>query len=723
MSIAVTEDGRALAEVVRAWAQSTVTPEVRRATIDAGHDELPTFWKALADQGFLAVHLPEAVGGGEAGISELAVVVEELGRALAPGPAVPTMLAAAVLREAGRDDLLSGFADGSRVAAMGLSAGDLTLVESGEGAVLTGTSGWIIGGHNADLFVVPARSQKGPRWVVVERDRASVEDAESHDVTRRMSRVSASELALPEDAQLPLDAQRPRDLAAIVFAAEASGIADWAVATASEYARVREQFGRPIGQFQGVKHRCARMLADAEKARACAWDAAAVEDLADVPSDEASLAAAIAGAVAPEVAVATAKDCIQTLGGIGFTWEHDAHLYLRRAMNVRMALGPTEHWQQRVAALSLEGVRRQPRVELPESAAAIRGQVRAELQAIAEVDGEQHERALADAGFTAPHLSSPWGRGADAVEQLVIAEELRAAELQPYDMVIGNWVVPTLIEGGTDEQKQRFLPASLRGDIVWCQLFSEPGAGSDLAALSTKATKVDGGWVLDGQKVWTSMAREADFGVVIARTNADAPKHKGISYFILDMSTDGIDARPIREITGEALFNEVFLDGVFVPDDMLVGQIDDGWLLARTTLANERVSLSGDSTVGRSGEALLEIAGVAELDDHQRAALGALLSDAHAGAVLSLRTTLRSLSGGQPGPESSVAKLIGTKHAQQAWETTMRWQGLDALVGEHGRWSPTRMYLNSQCLTIAGGTTDVLLNIIGERILGLPRDP
>ncbi|WP_258008497.1 acyl-CoA dehydrogenase family protein, partial [Rhodococcus sp. ENV425] len=442
--------------------------------------------------------------------------------------------------------------------------------------------------------------------------------------------------------------------------------------------------------------------------------------------DEASLAAAVAGATAPEAAFAVAKDCIQILGGIGYTWEHDAHLYLRRAQSLRILLGSTASWRRRVTDLTRRGARRVLGIDLPPEAEQIRTGVRDELAPAVDLGGGERTRYLAEKGYTAPHLPAPWGKGADAVTQLVIAEELRAANLTPHDMIIGNWVVPTLIAHGSPEQQRRFVPPSLRGEIVWCQLFSEPGAGSDLASLTTKATKVDGGWVLQGQKVWTSMARDAHWGICLARTDASVPKHKGLSYFLVDMrSSEGLDIRPLREITGEALFNEIFIDNVFVPDDCLVGEPGDGWKLARTTLANERVSLSHDSSLGSGGEALLELAAglPGGLDDEQATTLGKVLCDAQTGGLMGLRTTLRSLAGAQPGAESSVAKLLGVEHIQQVWEVAMDWAGPRALLGGQHRRSATQMFLNSQCMSIAGGTTNVQLNIIGERLLGLPRDP
>ncbi|WP_072750620.1 acyl-CoA dehydrogenase, partial [Rhodococcus maanshanensis] len=658
------------------------------------------------------------------GLLETAIVAEELGRAMVPGPFLPTVIVSAVLNEAGRASELEGLADGSLFGAVALQPGGLRLVRDGGSVTLSGTSSHILGGQVGDVFLLAVDDAGELAFVVAPRDRLDVTELPSHDVVRRNAEVTVDGLELADGDVLELDSRRVRDIAATLFAAEAAGLADWATTTAADYARVRQQFGRVIGQFQGVKHKAARMLAQAEQARVTAWDAARALG-EDVDVSEASLAAAVAGAVAPEAAFQVTKDCIQVLGGIGYTWEHDAHLYLRRAQSLRILLGSTAAWKRRVAQLTVEGARRVLSVELPPEAEQIRADVRAELAPATTLEGAERKAYLAEKGYTSPHLPVPWGKSADAVTQLVIAEELRGADLVPHDMIIGNWVVPTLIAHGNAEQIERLVPPSLRGDIVWCQLFSEPGAGSDLAGLSTKATKVEGGWKLNGQKVWTSMARTADWGICLARTDADVPKHKGLSYFLIDIPGSGLDIRPLREITGEALFNEVFFDDVFVPDECLVGEPGDGWKLARTTLANERVSLSNDSSLGSGGEALLDMAAEIPggLDAEQMTVLGKVLCDAQSGGLMGLRTTLRSLTGAQPGAESSIAKLLGVEHIQQVWEVAMDWAGPRALLGEQDRMSSTQMFLNSQCMSIAGGTTNVQLNIIGERILGLPRDP
>jgi alkylation response protein AidB-like acyl-CoA dehydrogenase len=344
--------------------------------------------------------------------------------------------------------------------------------------------------------------------------------------------------------------------------------------------------------------------------------------------------------------------------------------------------------------------------------------VAAELAAAPEAE---RRRVLAETGYLTPHWPAPYGLGADAVTQLVIDEELARAGVTRPDLVIAGWALPTIVDHGSDEQRERFVLPSLRGELVWCQLFSEPGSGSDLASLRTRAERVDGGWRLSGQKVWTSVAQRADWGICLARTDPDAPQHQGISYFLVDMGSTGIDVRPLREITGEALFNEVFLDEVFVPDDCLVGGLGDGWRLARATLANERVAMAS-TRLSKSTERAVGLAAELDLTDTQRARVGHAVALSTVCTLLGLRTTLRSLAGRGPGAESSVAKLLGVRNRQDSAELVVELQGGD-LVAPSSEQLRKDMWelLNTRCLSIAGGTTQILRNVTGERILGLPR--
>ena len=447
------------------------------------------------------------------------------------------------------------------------------------------------------------------RWALLEAGTEGVTLTPStpYDISASVARVSLANVAIPESRVLEgITTDHVHQLFATLAAAEAAGVAEYTLTTAVEYAKIREQFGRTIGSFQSIKHLAADMLCRTEQVRALAWDAAvAAEDLGAADS-ELPVAAAVAGALAFDNAVRNSQDCIQILGGIGFTFEHDAHFYLRRAGALRQAIGGAARWRRSLAELTLAGRRRHLDIDLSviDGIDARREEIRALVARVAAVDGDERKRALADTGLFMPHLPEPWGLGASPAEQLMIDEELEAAGVARHDITIGGWAVPTILQAAP-EHADRLVRDTMAGTVKWCQLFSEPGAGSDLAALRTTAEKVEGGWKLNGQKVWTSLAREADWAMCLARTDPGAPKHKGITYFLVDMRSEGIRTSPLREITGEALFNEVFLEDLFVPDEFQVGTVNDGWKIARTTLANERVAMGGGSSLGDAAEEII----------------------------------------------------------------------------------------------------------------------
>ncbi|GAA2379870.1 acyl-CoA dehydrogenase [Nonomuraea africana] len=713
MAIGLSEEHEALRESVAGWAERNISAEVVRA-FEGGR---PPFWAGLADQGLLGLHLPEEFGGSGYGLLEAAVAVEALAERMAPGPFVPTVLASAVIAASGSDkaraELLPGLADGSLTAAVALSA-DLT----GDSFALSGTAQPVLGGAMADVLVLPF----GGAWVAVDASQVQIEEVRSLDLTRAVAKVTLDAVTVPEGRVLgEVDVKH---LAAIILGAEATGLAAWCVRAAADYAKVREQFGRPIGQFQGIKHKLSRMLVALEQARATVWDATRAA------GDELAYAAAIAGVMAPDAAVQCAKDAIQTFGGIGYTYEHDAHLYYRRALTLRALLGSSSSCAAEVAAHALAGVQRPMEIDLPDSAAELRSSIAAEIAEIAQLSGAEQKRALADRGFVMPHLPKPWGRDAGPLEQVLIQQELKAAGVKTPNMIIGAWVVPSIVAYGTREQQERFLPKTLSGETIWCQLFSEPGAGSDLASLQMKATRVEGGWTLSGQKIWTSVAHVAEWGICIARNSSAGSKHEGITYFLVDMKSPGVTVRPLTEMTGENLFNEVFLDDVFVPDSLVVGQVGEGWKVARNTLSNERVSLSSGS--GGTGASVPDLLGLVSrlgrpLTPAEEQAVAAVVCEGHSINALSLRVTLKQLAGAEPGADASVRKLLSTSHAQHVSETAVDLLGAAAVVaadmklGDAGYWN--RAVLATRAMTIYGGTTEVQLNIIGERMLGLPRDP
>ncbi|WP_141585960.1 acyl-CoA dehydrogenase [Actinomadura sp. WMMA1423] len=727
MAIGLTEEHEALADSVRGFAERNIPAAAVRAALDADEEARPAFWPALAEQGLMGLHLDEEHGGQGFGLLELSVVLEELGRAAAPGPFLPTVLASTVIDASSnaklRAELLPGLADGSRTAAVALD-GELTGRRDGDSLVVTGTAGTVLGAALADVLVLPVAVDDGEQWVAVDAGDLAVTPVPSLDRVRRVASVEVSGAAVAPDRVLDgLTTGRVKDLAAALFGAEAAGLAGWLVGTAAEYAKVREQFGRPIGQFQGVKHKAARSLIALEQARAAAWDAARA---LDEGTEEAGFAAAVSAVIALDAGVQTARDAIQILGGIGFTWEHDAHVYLRRALTLRSLLGSSKGWAAKIASLALAGGRREVVLELDEDAQPLRERIRAEIAELAAIDDKDAlAERLGDEGWTVPHFPQPWGREAGPVEQILIQQELRAAKVRTPNLGIGAWLVPSLVRYGTDEQKERFLRPTLRGKIVWCQLFSEPGAGSDLASLSMKAERVEGGWRLTGQKIWTSLAHHAEWGFCIARTDPSAAKHDGITYFLVDMKSEGVDVRPLRELTGDALFNEVFLDGVFVPDDRVVGEVNRGWQVARNTLSNERVSLSTGGGLGMGVDELLRFFADRDLDAVAAAEVGRLVAQGQSIDLLGLRTTLKQLNGVEPGAEASVRKLLGVQFNQDVADYCWAAQGAAAAtevpMAESG--IVGRAMLFSRAMTIYGGTTEVQLNIIGERILGLPRDP
>ncbi len=369
-----------------------------------------------------------------------------------------------------------------------------------------------------------------------------------------------------------------------------------------------------------------------------------------------------------------------------------------------------------------------------------RAAVRAWLAANPAPSGHQ----LAAAGYVAPHWPAPWGLGADPVHQLIIDDELaRAGVRRPSNPIGIGWAGPTILHAGTPAQKERYLAPLLTGEEFWCQLFSEPGSGSDLASLQTRAVRDGDEWVVNGQKIWTSGAQHARFGILLARTDASLPKHQGISYFICPMDADGIEVRPIKEMTGGTTFNEVFLTDVRIPAANLVGEVNRGWALAKVTLANERVSLSTGGVLWGNGPT------AADLLDWVRRTLGRVddpvlrdrLVRVHVeGTVLDLiraRTLVQVLRGITPGPEASIRKVLADEHGQHVMNLAKDLRGAHGMLTSRGPagvegatfWDPDTAaiwdygFLFAPALTVGGGTGEVQRSILGERVLGLPREP
>lgn len=731
MSIAITPEHYELADSVRSLVARVAPSEVLHAALESPVENPPPYWQAAAEQGLQGVHLAESVGGQGFGILELAVVLAEFGYGAVPGPFVPSAIASALI--AAHDPqakVLAELATGAAIAAYALDSG-LTATRHGDVLVIRGEVRAVPAAAQASVLVLPVAIESRDEWVVLRNDQLEIEAVKSLDPLRPIAHVRANAVDVSDDALLSnLTMTTAHALMSTLLSAEAVGVARWATDTASAYAKIREQFGRPIGQFQAIKHKCAEMIADTERATAAVWDAARALDDAGESSSDVEFAAAVAATLAPATAQRCTQDCIQVHGGIGFTWEHDTNVYYRRALMLAACFGRGSEYPQRVVDTATTAGMRPVDIDLDPSTEKLRAQIRAEVAALKAMPREPRTVAIAEGGWVLPYLPKPWGRAASPVEQIIIAQEFTAGRVKRPQIAIATWIVPSIVAFGTDNQKQRLLPPTFRGDIFWCQLFSEPGAGSDLASLATKATRVDGGWRITGQKIWTTGAQYSQWGALLARTDPSAPKHNGITYFLLDMKSEGVQVKPLRELTGKEFFNTVYLDDVFVPDELVLGEVNRGWGVSRNTLTAERVSIGGSDstflpTLGEFVDFVRDYRFEGQFDQVARHRAGQLIAEGHATKLLNLRSTLLTLAGGDSMAPAAISKLLSMRTGQGYAEFAVSSFGTDAVIGDTerlpGKWG--EYLLASRATTIYGGTSEVQLNIIAERLLGLPRDP
>jgi len=541
-ALAITDEHKDLADAAFGQLNRINSRTAARATLEGEPNNPGEIWSAAAELGWNGLGLAEEHGGSGFSVAELVIVLEAQGHELCPGPFLPTVAASLVIDRCApdsvRSQVLPGLADGSTVGALGLSGSVLV----GSDLMVSGESPAVLGAPDADVLVLAA----GDDVIVVDTsaDGVTVTALPSLDTTRSIGSVALGGVTVPEERVLRGAARRARTVFRILAAAEAVGISWAALEMAVDYAKVREQFGRTIGTFQAVKHHAANMLVNAEETTAATWDAARADDL-----DSAWFAGAVAASHAIRTQIFNAQNNIQLHGGVGFTWEHDAHLYLRRARTLAALMGEGSDPLADIVEAQRSGQVHGASFTLPPEADEYRKQAREAATTLRSLPKAELRDFLVDSGYLVPHWPKPWGREADAVEQLVIEEEFAGVDLP--DMGITGWVMLTIAQAGTDDQRERWVEPVLRGQVMWCQLFSEPGAGSDAAAVRTAAKRVDGGWRVTGQKVWTSLARECQWGLATVRTDPDAPKHHGISYLLVDMKTPGITCRPLPELTGE----------------------------------------------------------------------------------------------------------------------------------------------------------------------------
>jgi 3-oxochol-4-en-24-oyl-CoA dehydrogenase len=739
--IAITPEHQDLADSVRSLVARVAPSEVLHAAMETPPEKLenpPSYWQAAAEQGLQGLHLAEAVGGQGYGILELAIALAEFGYGAVPGPFVPSAIASALISAHDPEaKVLGELASGAAIGAYALDSG-LTATPQGPAEatlVIRGEVRAVPAAAQASVLVLPVAIASGDEWVVLRADQLTIYPVKSIDPLRPIAHVRADAVEVGEDAVLSrLSMKTAYALMCTLLSAEAVGVARWATDTAAQYAKIREQFGRPIGQFQAIKHKCAEMIADTERATAAVWDAARALDEAreadqdnwDTTGSKAEFAAAVTATLAPAAAQRCTQDCIQVHGGIGFTWEHDANVYYRRALLLAACFGRGSEYPQRVVDTATDTGLRAVDIDLDPDTEKLRAEIRAEVTALKEMERDQRTVAIAEGGWGLPHLPKPWGRDAGPVEQVIIAQEFNAGRVKRPQIGIAAWIIPSIVAFGTEEQKQRFLPPTFRGEMIWCQLFSEPGAGSDLAGLSTKATRVDGGWRISGQKIWTTAAQFSQWGALLARTDPSAPKHNGITYFLLDMKSEGVTVKPLRELTGAEFFNTVYIDDVFVPDAYVLGEVNRGWEVSRNTLTAERVSLgTSDNNFLATLPEFVDFVRDGHFDQVAQHRAGQLIAEGHAAKVLNLRSTLLTLAGGDAMPSAAISKLLSMRTGQGYAEFAVSSFGTDAAIADPaelaGKWG--EYLLTSRATTIYGGTSEVQLNIIAERLLGLPRDP
>ena len=786
MQYAFSDEQEQLRDAVRRFLSDCSPPtEVRRLmATEQGYDA--QVWRQLCqDLALAGVHVPESHGGQGFSVVELAIVMEEMGRALLCAPYfASTVLAATAILNGGseedKNELLPAICAGERLATLAITEPngrwDLDGIElDAVNGRLRGVKSHVVDGCVADLLVVAARSGEGLSLYAVDATAEGIvrKPLTALDATRKLARIEFNDVAarlLGRECEAGAALTKTLHVAAIALANEMAGGAQRLLESAVEYAKLRLQFGRPIGSFQAVKHRCAELLLNVELAKSAAYQAAraAAED-----NEDTAALASLAKASAADTFVQAAKDCIQIHGGIGFTWDNDTHLWYKRAKSSEAFLGDAAYHREllmrqpfihqvRRSAGSQEAAAKPKPSRDDDQARQVRHEVRAWLEANWSPDQGlvQWRSKLADSGWGMPTWPKQWfGRDLPQALAPVVDEEFaRAQAVGVAKTGIRLLAAATLLAHGNDDQKARYLRRILTGEDTWCQLFSEPGSGSDLAGASSRADFDGERWIVNGQKVWTTSAHHADYGLLLARTDWDSPKHQGLTYFVLDMRQPGVEVRPLRQMNGHASFNQVFFtDAVIAPENQ-VSAIGNGWQVAITTLAHERRGADG---IGRSHDRQLagriyaeereetitalepykwypQRAGRVDLvveravasgkidDPVVRQEIAKLLAMASAADWTARRARAAQEQGRPQGPEGSLGKLAGSNIARLACHVHTLVGGANAmLAGGDGALDGliAEILISVPATSIAGGTDEIQRNIIAERVLGMPKEP
>jgi len=775
MAFGFNEEQRLLQDQVRALLTERATPDVLRRTIEAGAPWAPDLWRALAELGVLGAAIPEEHGGVGLGPMEVAIVAQEIGRTTAPVPFFSSVcLTTEALLIAGTEaqkakwlpKLAAGEIIGTLAWTEGRTSPSAALVRTTlSGGRLAGLKTPVPDAKIAQICVVVAKVDGRPGLALVELDQPGVTVTPLRGIDELRS---FAQITFDGASAEPMDAidggealERVLDRAAVYEAFEQVGGAEASLAMTRDFTLQRYIFGRPLGSYQAVKHTLADIFARIELAACNALYAAGA--LAE-DKEDARAAAATARIGSTEAYEAMARQSVQYHGGIGFTWEANCHFHYRRARTLALNIGSVEFWSDRlVAALGTGGEERpepeRPAVRLDEDKdtpedAAYRAKARAWIaEAAPKVTeppappetpegarrAQQWTRLKHAAGYSAiAHPVEFGGVGGTRRQQAIFAqEEGRAGMTMPFGGRGFAQAMAAITRHGTPEQRRKWESLTYSGEIDWCQLFSEPGAGSDLAAVRTRAERRGDEWIVNGQKVWTSGGHMADWGILLARTDPSLPKHQGLSFFIIDMRQPGVEVRPIRQINGQSGFTETFFTDAVVRDEDRLDAVGQGWAVAMSVLAQERTTTRGIAEGGRrtsttSARNLIRLAreapreGGSALDS---AAIRGKIAQFHAQAQgiknFTMRMQAEMARGGAPPTNLPVIKLTATHRVQMVQAFLMDLDeagGIVEAADADPRSDRFLEYMTSASSRIAGGADEVLRNQLAERALGLPGD-
>ena len=758
-------------ELFRTTARSFLEAKAPIDWVQARADEDQTLiadylWDEIVEMGWTGLTFPEASGGAELKFSDQVFLFEELGRALYPGPYFANFaLAAACI--AHDPDLVQRLIDGESTFTLAWAEPNHDGFIEDLGSVLCRAepvgSSWRLSGVKTSVpdaalvsnAVVIANGADGAGAYLIDLAGPGVEvtSMPGIDGTRReyqLQLTGAPATLLLTPAQTPAILEEVSRRALLAAAFEALGIAERVLSDIVQHAGVREQFGKPIGSFQAVSGPLADCFVDIQLARALADWAVLAFGKAD-PCMDTAIAAANASAV--EAASRTVERAIQVAGAIGFTWEYHLHRFLRRSMWLEAFQGTATKKRALVASALLDTQRPIQTVELldTEAVAQFRSEVRlwisqnlptagAGLDLIGSLDSyddtkSRWREAMCESGNLVAHWPIEYGgKGVSDVYTAIFREEAIKAHPRVSHGDCGvDLVAPLLMRYGSVAQRERFLEPIRRESEIWTQGFSEPNAGSDLAALQTRATKDGPNWILNGNKTWATYSPVADWIFVLARTDPEAKRHRGISCFLVDAKSQGVEIRPIRDISGECEFGEIFFTDVLVPEANMLGGVNEGWGVAVMTLAHERVIESYED-IGELGfvfDRLLDGVRAESMlvsrdlgDSLLRDRIAKLWCQLQAVRLVQYRCVLALEHSDTPPSESEIVKLVWSEIAQdvatlgvELFGSSTNQSAATAGTAEYWKWN----YLVARSLTIYAGTSEIIKSVVAERVLGLPR--